>query len=332
MAKLDRIQQLHRLLVSHRRPVPLKKIADRLECAERTAHRLIEDMQTYFDAPIEYSRDHNGWHYVYDESLGTGDGKFEMPGLWLTSAELQSLTLLLSVLENFSEGLLSEELGVVEKQIHRLLAARGIDPSALTQHIKVLPLGNRHVPGKIFQHIGEALLARQRVAIRYKSYTHEITTRTISPQTLVHYRDNWYVDAFCHLRNELRVFSLARIVSLEITDQRADEIERETLRNHFGASYGIFAGKAQHTAKLRCFPEVAREISLQQWHPEQIGEWEGDDYLLSFPYSNPKELIGDILRYTPNIYVEAPVALRKAVQEKLRVGLELFSGKRVRRT
>jgi predicted DNA-binding transcriptional regulator YafY len=318
MSKLDRIQQLHRLLVSHQRPVSLKRIAERLECSERTAHRLIEDLQLYFNAPVEYAREQNGWHY------DPGAGKFELPGLWLTSDELQSLTLLLDVLENFGRGLLSEELGVVEKQIHRLLAARGIEPSAFTRHIKVLPLGGRHVPGRIFQQVGDALLQRRRLTIRYKSYSHQTTKRTISPQTLVHYRDNWYLDAWCHLRNDLRVFSLARIESLEVAEDSAKEIDRETLKRHFADSYGIFAGKSTHTAKLRFFPEIAREIAMQQWHPEQKGEWDGGDYLLSFPYSNPKELIGDILRHVPHVVVEAPSTLRRAVYQRLRGGIELF--------
>jgi predicted DNA-binding transcriptional regulator YafY len=318
MSKLDRIQQLHRLLVSHQRPVPLKKIAERLECSERTAHRLLEDLQLYFSAPVEYSREQNGWHY------DPGVGKFELPGLWLTSDELQSLTLLLDVLENFGKGLLGEELGVVEKQIHRLLAARGIEPSAFTRHIKVLPLGGRHVPGRIFQQVGDALLQRKRLAIRYKSYSHQTTKRTISPQTLVHYRDNWYLDAWCHLRDDLRVFSLARIESLEIADESAKEIDRDILKRHFADSYGIFAGKSTHTAKLRFFPEIAREIAMQQWHPEQKGEWDGGDYLLSFPYSNPKELIGDILRHIPYVLVEAPASLRNAVYGRLQGGVELF--------
>lgn len=317
MPKLDRIQQLHRLLVGHQRPVPLKKIAERLECSERTAHRLIEDLQLYFNAPVEYSREQNGWYYADRE-------KFELPGLWLTSGELQSLTLLLDVLENFGKGLLSEELGVVEKQIHRLLGARGIDPSVFSRHIKVLPLGARHVPGAIFQQISEALLQRLRVTIRYKSYSHQNTTRTISPQTLVHYRENWYLDAWCHLRNDLRVFSLARVESVHLETETAQTISDEVLRNHFGESYGIFAGKSTHTARLRFFPEVAREISMQQWHPDQKSEWDGNDYLLSFPYSNPSELIGDILRFVPNVVVEAPSALRKAVYQRLRGGIDLF--------
>jgi predicted DNA-binding transcriptional regulator YafY len=318
MSKLDRIQQLHRLLVGHKRPVPLKKIAARLECSERTAHRLIEDLQLYFDAPVEYSREQNGWYY--DATAG----KFELPGLWLTSDELQSLTLLLDVLARFGEGLLSEELGVVEKQIHRLLAARGIEPGAFGRHIRVLPLGRRHVPGRVFQQVGDALLQRRRLTIRYKSYSHQITRRTISPQTLVHYRDNWYLDAWCHLRDELRVFSLARIESMEIAETAAKEIDHGELQSHFGESYGIFAGRGAHTARLRFLPEVAREISMQQWHPEQKGEWDDDDYLLSFPYGNPGELIGDILRFVPNVVVEGPAGLQEAVVAKLRGGLALY--------
>lgn len=318
MSKLDRIQQLHRILAGHKQPVALRKIAERLECSERTAHRLIEDLQLYFHAPIEYSREKNGWYYA------TTAGKFELPGLWLTSAELQSLTLLLDVLANVGKGLLGEELGVVETQIHSLLKARDIEPNAFVRHIKVLPLGNRHLPGKVFQQVGEALLRRERLVIRYKSYAHQTTRRTISPQTLVYYRDNWYLDAWCHLRNDLRVFSLARIEDLEFTGQAVHDVSEDALRQHFGGSYGIFAGSSTHIARLRFLPELAREIAMQQWHPEQQGEWDGSDYILSFPYSNPAELVGDILRHVPNVAVDAPESLRKAVYQRLRGGIELF--------
>lgn len=319
MVKLDRVQQLHRLLKSHKRPLPLAKIAERLECSEKTARRLIGDMQLYFDAPIEYISEGNGWQYV----LRDGE-QFELPGLWLTSEELQSLTLLLHVLENFGNGLLNQELSIVEKEIHKLLKARGIEPERFARHIKVLPLGNRQVPGKIFRVVGESLLQRQQISIRYKSYTQQLSTRTISPQTLVHYRENWYLDAWCHLRNDLRTFSLARIESVEQAQSAAKEIPAEQLQQHFSDSYGIFAGKGGHTARLRFHPEIAREISMQQWHPQQIGQWDGHYYLLSFPYSDSRELIGDILRHLPNVEVEAPASLRNAIYQRLRGAMELY--------
>src|SRR5690606_22620051 len=140
--------------------------------------------------------------------------------------------------------------------IHRLLIERGIEPSVFSKRIKVLPLGHRHLSSKTFQQAGDALLRRRRLIICYRSYSQQVTRRTISPQTLVYYRDNWYLDAWCHMRDDLRVFSLARIESLELSDEPALEVAEETLRRHFSESYGIFAGRSTHTARLRFFPEI----------------------------------------------------------------------------
>ena len=51
------------------------------------------------------------------------------------------------------------------------------------------------------------------------------TDRTISPQQLIYYRDNWYIAAYCHYRNELRVFAIDNISSAKILEQSAELIE-----------------------------------------------------------------------------------------------------------
>lgn len=269
MANLDRVQQLHRLLKTRRRPVALAALANELECSERTVRRLIDDMRLWFDAPIEYDKTANGWHYAKG-------AEFDLPGFWLTANELQSLALLVHVLEGFGNGLLNDQLTGMARQIDQLLEARGIDAGVFADRIRVLPLADRSVPGGVFQQVGEALLTQRQLAIRYRSFTGKYSQRQISPQTLVHYRENWCLDAWCHLRAELRTFSLARIVGCELTGKPARKINRQTLQAHFAASYGIFAGAARHTARLRFASTIAHEISQQQWHPEQQGVWEGD--------------------------------------------------------
>lgn len=48
--------------------------------------------------------------------------------------------------------------------------------------------------------------------IRYHSRSKdERTERVVSPQRLIYYRDNWYLDAWDHLREALRSFSIDRI-------------------------------------------------------------------------------------------------------------------------
>lgn len=324
MDKFDRIQRLHRLLRSHRYPIPLSKLADRLECTERTVRRIIDTMRLELDAPIAYQQG-KGWCYEDAE----GD-RFELPGIWLTARELQSLGLLLTLLDDFGPGMLSDELRPVEREIEKLLKVRHINPSAFRQRVKVLPISHSPIPGQTFQIISEALLQERRVSIRYSSYNHQITERDISPQTLVRYRENWYVDAWCHLRNELRTFHLSRIDKALMSADKRHVVLSADLEKHFSEAYGIFSGAAKHTATLRFDSCIAREIASQLWHPNQKGQWEGRDYVLSFPYSDDRELVQDILRHVPNVYVEAPVALRNKVQRRLQDGLGRFVGKVIR--
>lgn len=317
--KFDRFQLLHRLFRASRYPIPVSRLAERLECTEKTVKRAIESMRDYLDAPIEYYPASKGWQYSKDDN-----DLYELPGLWLTSHELQSLALLLQVIGNMGRGLLSEEMGVIEAHITRRLKARGIPRSVFDECIKVLPLHSRTIPGQVFSQVVGALVAGQRIEIRYKGFDNATTGRTLSPQTLVYYRENWYLDAWCHLRQALRTFSLARIEILTPLNAKALRIDKQLLADHFASSYGIFAGEAEQQARLRFYPEIAREIASQYWHPEQIGEWDGDDYLLTLPYSDDRELIKDILRYMPDIYVEAPISLRNRVRQRLEAGLKVF--------
>ena len=73
------------------------------------------------------------------------------------------------------------------------------------------------------------MLAGQRLAFRYDAAsTGTSTRRNVSPLRLIHYRDNWYLDAWCHRQNRLRTFSV-------------DCIDGAALGQELGGSYGIFA-------------------------------------------------------------------------------------------
>jgi proteasome accessory factor C len=319
--KLDRIQQLHQLFSSHHQPMSLRALAQRMECSPKTVRRLIDVLRDFFNAPIE-SIGTKGWSYVVEPGEHV-----QLPGLWLTATELQSLALLLHVLENFGNGLLNEELKAVTDEVHKLLKTRRINPAKLVEHIKILPLGNRSIPNNVFLQIGDALLRQQQIRLQYVDFHQKISTRTVSPQNLVYYRDNWYLDAWCHKRQEMRVFSLARIErvlcdgSPPIPAMIIPKAERD---QYFTGSYGIFAGKGTHIARLRFRASIAREIAMQQWHPQQTGCWEGDDYVLSVPYSDERELVRDVLRYMPDVMVEGPAALKSSVAKRLKEALKLF--------
>ncbi|HQU17346.1 MAG TPA: WYL domain-containing protein, partial [Gammaproteobacteria bacterium] len=89
------------------------------------------------------------------------------------------------------------------------------------------------------------------------------------------------------------------------------------LDRHLRASFGIFTGEATNWAVLRFTPERARWVADERWHPDQVGQWLGETYELQIPYSDPRELLLDILKYGPDVEVVAPEPLRVLVAERL---------------
>lgn len=323
MQPFDRVQQLHQILTTHRRPVSVQALCEHMECSNKTVKRTIDTLRNFCLAPLVYSSEDKGWYYDNNKQ---GE-RFQLPGLWLTGNELLSLSALTTIVEDLGEGVLHDELSAIKQSVDTLLAARNIEPKVIASRVRVLPIGKRRQSSYQFTVTADALIRRKQLDIRYISYSGQKTQRTISPQTLVYYRDNWYLDAWCHKRDAIRTFSVPRIQHLNISTAKAKPVDKKALREYFEKSYGIFAGGRRSTAKLRFSGATARDVAAQTWHPEQHGQWHNNEYLLSFPYSDDRELIQDILRHTPNVFVEAPVKLRKRVQMRLQQGLEQQLGR-----
>jgi predicted DNA-binding transcriptional regulator YafY len=142
--------------------------------------------------------------------------------------------------------------------------------------------------------------------------------REISPQRLVYYRDNWYLDAWCHLRDDLRTFALDAVRSVRVLEKKGRQVAKDVLDQHYASAYGIFSGKPDHAAVLRFTPQRARWVALEQWHPDQEGQWlEDGSYQLRVPYHDSRELVMDVLRHGPEVEVVAPPELRNEVLGQL---------------
>ncbi len=326
MDRFDRIFELNRILQAARRPVSRKRLEDELECSRATVKRIIEDMRLYLNAPIVYDRDHNG--YRYDHSEGE---MYELPGLWFNASELHALLTVQQLLSDVQPGLLEPALKPLQQRIAALLELQKAGSEGLQGRIRMLQMASRHNPeqgGQAFQLVAGALARRKRLHIRYFGRWRESREeRDVSPQRLVHYRDNWYLDAWCHLREGLRTFAIDAIERAEPLDEPALDIDTDALDAHFANSYGIFAGAPMHEAILRFEAIRARYVANERWHRDQQGQLLDDGrYELRVPYSNPAELIMDILKFGPEVEVAAPDSLREAVAERLRNAAARYAG------
>jgi predicted DNA-binding transcriptional regulator YafY len=320
MDRFDRIFALHQILRTRRTPVSRRDLEEKLECSRATVKRLIEDLRDFLGAPVVYDRDRNGYYYDRTGSI------YELPGLWFSSEELFALLTTHKLLAEVQPGLLGPHLAPLRERLDRLLANPRVGNREIARRIRILQMTPRAIETAIFRKIASALVRRRRVRVLYHGRARDETTeRWISPQRLVYYRDNWYLDAWCHLRRALRSFALERIHFVEEGGD-AEELTEETLDHYYTSSYGIFSGEPTATAVLRFAAAAARWVADETWHPKQekrvlrSGEVE-----LRIPYSDPRELVRDILRHGADVEVLAPPELRAEVAGRLRAATALYA-------
>jgi proteasome accessory factor C len=321
MDKFDRIYQLHNILIGRRVPVSIGELMESLECSRSNVYRLVSTLKNHLGAPIDFDQERGGYRYLQTPERQ----RYELPGLWFSAPELQSLVVLQKLLSNIGPGLLEQHLGPVSKRLDELIQHKRLRLGEVASRIRLLSLAARPL-GVSFHVAASATLQRRKLRLRYHSRSRdELTERTVSPQRLAHYRDNWYLDAWDELRNGLRSFSIDRIRAATELDDTAHEVPESVLDEHFASAYGIFSGKANKAAVLRFSPERARWIADERWHPEQSGQFLTDGrYELRFPFRDSRELVMDILRHGVDVEVVAPEALRADVKRALEMALARY--------
>jgi predicted DNA-binding transcriptional regulator YafY len=311
-------ERLHRIkyMIQQRKCVPIESFLDELEISKATFKRDLEYLRSRLNASIVYDRFMGGYKF---ENPGDID-KVEMTGLWFSEKEATALVLMQHLLSSLDQGgLIGPHIEPLTAIIDGILGQSETTAKELRKRIKVIGMGSRKNSIENFEEIGAALLKRNRLEIaHYSKGKNEETTREISPQRLIYYRENWYLDAYCHLRNDLRSFALDGIRNVVLTNKKAQEVSEKECQEYFAESYGIFSGKATQRAKLRFTPERARWVAGEHWHGQQVGSFDKEGYyLLEFDYNQDPELVMDILRHGSGVEVLSPATLKNKVRTEL---------------
>jgi len=322
---MDRTERFYKIdqLLNEKIVVSIETFLDDLGVSLATFKRDLEYMRERLHAPILWDRDAGGYRYTQPDPLAP---TFALPGLWFNSGEVHALITMQQLLSNLEPGLLAGHIKPLQARLNALLESQDHSAAEVETRFRIVHAARRQVTHQYFELVATATLSRKRLKIRhYSRETGEETERVISPQQLVYYRDNWYVDTWCHLRNGIRSFSIDAITNAEILKEKTKEVSRSKLKEALENGYGIFSGKAVTWARLRFSSERARWVSKEQWHPQQKGRFDDDgSYLLEIPFSDNRELIMDILRHGAEVEVISPQKLRKRVGQELKSALKYY--------
>jgi len=326
MAKFESINTLYKILKEARRPVSRKHLEEKLECSTATVERYLTDLRDTYNLNIEYNREFNGYEILL------GDDDIELPSHLFTTQEINALLLIEQIINNMEPGFLEDDTKALKQHLSKIRSKFGGSDSEdkkdlSVERIRMINIGKRPGNMKYLSQITQAVLQGKQITIRYagrsgeKSIVQQMSDgipRTLSPQRLTHYRDNWYLDAWCHNAKDLRTFAIERISDVEIHKTPRKTLSHETLNAHYAETFGIFGGKVQGVAQLKFTPHRSQWVAEEIWHKNQQGSWLDDgSYLLEIPYGNDIELIGDILKYGDQVEVLAPAELRQKIIKQI---------------
>lgn len=306
MNRTERFYLIDKML-TERKVVTRQDLIDELSISWATLKRDLAYLKDRFNAPIIHDRDAGGYRF---DTPNIGP-KYELPGLWFNADETYALLAMHQMLSELEPGLLTPHVAPLLSRLETIVGGDGSPFNDVSKRIRLARTGARRKNPEHFGLVTRAILERRRIHIRhYNRPRNEYTERELSPQRMVFYRNNWYLECWCHTRKALRRFSLDAMDSVKILASVAKDVPTKQIEEAFGGSYGIYGGKPKSLAVLRFSIHASRWVSNEEWHPDQVGEFDADGhYILKIPYADPTELIMDILRQGHHVEVLEPAEL-----------------------
>ena len=319
MGRTERLYIIQRLL-NNQQAIPLSRFLETLEVSKATFKRDLEYLRDRLGAPIVWDAEASG----YRLDIKSNQQIHPLPGLWLNEGEVFALLTGIELLGAIEPApLIGTQIKPIRERLEKILELGQYSTADIRQRIRLVTMGSRQTSSEFFQVIAHALLSRKRLKLKhFGRLDAKITEREVSPQRLVYYRDNWYLDAFCHLRDDIRSFAVDAIERADEIDKSAVSVDEGVLTTELDAGYGIFSGGTTKMAILKFSPFRARWVAREQWHKDQQGTLQADgSYLLEVPYFDDRELMHDILRQGSQVDVLGPEELKIRVKQELQTML-----------
>ncbi len=311
---MKRLEQLDQILRDRRSPITVEQLMDQLNCSKATVYRRINELKTHYQAPILQDDEHR---YYYDKQAN-----FALPGIRFSAEEAQGLLMAADILNKLQGDKLSAPIARIIEAISELLANQGITNQKLIQFIPTLV---RKPQPAIFLSVLTALQKTKKLQLAYRSRQGKHSERLVSPQHLSYYKNNWYLDAWCHRQDGLRLFALELIEQAAVDPEKAYILDKQLLREHYANSYGLFAGKADNTARIRIDLSKAPWVNNQIWHSQQKTiSHDKHSLVIEIPYHHSGELLSDILQLGSAAEIVAPTKLREQIRQELEHSLKHY--------
>jgi len=186
----------------------------------------------------------------------------------------------------------------------------------LQDSIKVMKSTVLNNANKSFQTVLRAISERKVIETAYKTFVDDrYSERKLEPLGMFHTHEQWYLIAFCLLRNDYRTFRLDRFSSLRITDQFYTRSKHPSLQNYLDR---IADEQKLHQIVVSVPKKSVKYLANAKYSQGFVSEVEQGDHLeMTFMNSSIEGFVRWIITLGDMVQVKKPVELQNRLDQLL---------------
>ncbi|MCK8825703.1 helix-turn-helix transcriptional regulator [Fuchsiella alkaliacetigena] len=168
---------------------------------------------------------------------------------------------------------------------------------------------------EVINTIDQAIREEVNLWIKYYTYTRdEISERVLSPYVIDCRNGFLYLIAYCHWRDEVKVFRIDRIKEIEVTEDEFKYPDDFSLKDYLGDAWGVERRKETLEVKVKFKEKLARWIKGNKYHPSQeVEELPDGSLLVTVETCSKNEIKKWILGFGKYAEVLAPESLKEEI-------------------
>lgn len=267
--KIDRLVSILMILLDKKR-IGAQELADMFEVSPRTIYRDI-DAINMAGIPLRSTAGVGGGFEIMQE--------YKMDKKVFSTADLSALLMGLSSLSGMVQG--DEVVNALAKVRSFIPAdrAKEIDFKVNQICIDLNPWTGNGCIQPYLETIKAALQENRLLSFEYIAHHGNKTTRIAEPYQLVLKSSHWYLQGYCHIRNEFRLFRISRMANLQIQTKTfvPRDYQKPTL------DFAEILETMQTNIKIRIHKSVMDRV-LEYCTYEDFSPDGDEHYVVSFPF------------------------------------------------
>ena len=320
MPRYQQVVRQWRLLQQMERATDGISVANLARGAGVTQRNIYRDLEALQIAGFPVYNHHGRW-FVTDTFRHRG-------GVPLRLSEVLALRCARSALEALAETPLYDGFGDLITKLDTLLTP---EMQAFARQLDRLFVGDSFGRPEYesnsteYEVLRAAVTRGHSIQLRYRAQSGEITDRLVDPYHFWFHRGVLYLVGRCHLRKQVRMFSMARVVELSPTEHPFDPDPAFDFDAFRRARFRTWAEGPPVTVRIRVAAAAAAYVEERRWHPsQQLTRLPGGAVELQMETSGITELTTWVLSFGPRARVLEPPELVQQVKQALGGALEQY--------